>query len=99
MFHFHTGTMSRRAEKLNKEVPEAYIEMHPDDAQRISIGKITACKGQQPRGEIELIARVTDRIKPGVVFIPFHFAEAAANALTNSAFDPSPRSRNTRYVR
>jgi predicted molibdopterin-dependent oxidoreductase YjgC len=40
------------------------------------------------RGEIELIVRVTDRIKPGVVFIPFHFAEAAANALTNSAFDP-----------
>ena len=35
-----------------------------------------------------MVARVTDRIKPGVVFIPFHFAEAAANALTNSAFDP-----------
>jgi predicted molibdopterin-dependent oxidoreductase YjgC len=40
------------------------------------------------RGEIELVARVTDRITPGVVFIPFHFAEAAANALTHGAFDP-----------
>jgi len=40
------------------------------------------------RGEIELGVRVTSRIKPGIVFIPFHFAEAAANALTNAAVDP-----------
>jgi len=40
------------------------------------------------RGAIELLARVTDRITPGVVFIPFHFAEAAANELTHGAFDP-----------
>jgi len=88
MFHFHTGTMSRRSDKLHKEVPEAYVELHPDDAQRIGIGKTPRVKVTSRRGEIELIARVTDRIKPGVVFIPFHFAEAAANTLTNSAFDP-----------
>ena len=40
------------------------------------------------RGEIELGVRVTNEIKPGVVFIPFHFAEAAANVLTNTALDP-----------
>ena len=40
------------------------------------------------RGEIELGVRVTERIKPGIVFIPFHFAEAAANALTHAALDP-----------
>jgi len=40
------------------------------------------------RGQIELGVRVTKRIKPGIVFIPFHFAEAAANALTNAAIDP-----------
>ncbi len=40
------------------------------------------------RGQIELGVRVTERIKPGIVFIPFHFAEAAANTLTNSAVDP-----------
>jgi formate dehydrogenase alpha subunit len=88
MFHFHTGTMSRRSDKLHKEVPEAYVELHPDDAQRIGIGKTPRVKVTSRRGEIELIARITDRIKPGVVFIPFHFAEAAANTLTNSAFDP-----------
>ena len=40
------------------------------------------------RAKIELVARVTPCIRPGVVFIPFHFAEAAANALTNAALDP-----------
>jgi predicted molibdopterin-dependent oxidoreductase YjgC len=88
MFHFHTGTMSRRAEKLHSEVPEAYVEMHPDDAARIGNGSVNKVRVSSRRGEIELVARVTDRIIPGVVFIPFHFAEAAANALTNSAFDP-----------
>ena len=88
MFHFHTGTMSRRAEKLNKEVPEAYVEIHPADAKQVGLNGSKKVKVSSRRGEIELVARVTDRIKPGVVFIPFHFAEAAANALTNGAFDP-----------
>ncbi len=88
MFHFHTGTMTRRSEKLHNEVPEGYVELHPDDAQRIGLGRDPWVRVSSRRGEIELVARVTDRITPGVVFIPFHFAEAAANALTNSAFDP-----------
>lgn len=88
MFHFHTGTMSRRSDKLNNEVSEAYIEIHPDDAAKLGNGSTNRVRVRSRRGEIELVARITDRIKPGVVFIPFHFAEAAANALTNSAFDP-----------
>ena len=96
MFHFHTGTMTRRSEKLEQEVPEAYVELHPDDAARIGLLPSPLQGGQRGagvrvasrRGEIELVARVTPRIRPGVVFIPFHFAEAAANALTNSALDP-----------
>lgn len=88
MFHFHTGTMSRRSEKLNQEVSEAYVEMHPEDAVKVGLNGNKKVKVSSRRGEIELTALVTSRIKPGVVFIPFHFAEAAANTLTNSAFDP-----------
>ena len=62
--------------------------MHPDDAKKTGLNGKKTVKVISRRGEIELAALVTDRIKPGVVFIPFHFAEAAANALTNSAFDP-----------
>jgi len=96
MFHFHTGTMTRRSGKLDHEVPEAYVEIHPDDAERIRLLPPRSRGGQRGgqvrvasrRGEIELEARVTERIRPGVLFIPFHFAEAAANALTNAALDP-----------
>ena len=99
MFHWHTGTMTRRSEKLEQEVPEAYVEMHPDDAAHI--GLLPPCERggarggrvlvASRRGEIELGVRVTPRIRPGVVFIPFHFAEAAANALTHAALDPTAK--------
>ena len=88
MFHWHTGSMTRRSEKLEQEVPEAYVEIHPDDADRIGLDGSQRVRVASRRGEIELATRVTERIRPGVVFIPFHFAEAAANALTNSALDP-----------
>ncbi|TET55147.1 MAG: formate dehydrogenase subunit alpha [Anaerolineales bacterium] len=88
MFHWHTGTMSRRTEKLEQEQPEAYVEMHPGDAERIGLNGEKRVRVTSRRGQIELAVLVTDRIRPGVVFIPFHFAEAAANALTNAALDP-----------
>ena len=88
MFHWHTGTMTRRSEKLEQEVPEAYVEMHPDDAEHIGLDNARRVKVSSRRGEIELGVRITPRIRPGVVFIPFHFAEAAANALTHAALDP-----------
>jgi formate dehydrogenase alpha subunit len=87
MFHWHTGTMTRRSEKLEQEVPEAYVEMHPKDAAQIGLNGSERVKVASRRAAIELAVRVTDRIRPGVIFIPFHFAEAAANALTNSALD------------
>jgi predicted molibdopterin-dependent oxidoreductase YjgC len=88
MFHWHTGTMTRRSEKLEQEVPEAYVEMHPDDAARVGLDGSRRVRVASRRGEIELLVRVTPRIRPGVVFVPFHFAEAAANALTHAALDP-----------
>ena len=91
MFHWHTGTMTRRSEKLHQEVPEAYVEMHPDDAAGIGLNGAKRVRVASRRGEIELAALVTPRIRPGVVFIPFHFAEAAANALTNAALDPTAK--------
>jgi len=88
MFHYHTGTMTRRSEKLSQEVPEAYIELHPEDAAKVGLNGGKRVRVISRRGQIELGVRVTKRIKPGIVFIPFHFAEAAANALTNAAIDP-----------
>ena len=88
MFHFHTGSMTRRTEKLDREAPEAYVEIHPKDAAYIGLDGSRRVRVTSRRGEIELGVRVTRAIRPGVVFIPFHFAEAAANVLTHSALDP-----------
>ncbi len=88
MFHYHTGSMTRRSEKLDREVPEGYVEISPEDADRLGLGKSARVRVVSRRGEIETRAWITRRVPPGVVFIPFHFAEAAANVLTNPALDP-----------
>ncbi len=88
MFHYHTGSMTRRSEKLDKEVPEGYVEISPEDAVRLGLGKSARVRVISRRGEIETRAWITRRVPPGLVFIPFHFAEAAANVLTNPAVDP-----------
>jgi predicted molibdopterin-dependent oxidoreductase YjgC len=88
MFHFHTGSMTRRSPKLHSEVSEAYVEINVEDAKKIGVNGHKHVRVSSRRGQIELGVRVTDDIKRGVIFIPFHFAEAAANTLTNSAIDP-----------
>jgi formate dehydrogenase alpha subunit len=88
MFHYHTGSMTRRSEKLDQEVPEGYVEISPEDANRLGLGKSEPVRVVSRRGEIETKAWITRRVSPGTVFIPFHFAEAAANVLTNPVVDP-----------
>jgi predicted molibdopterin-dependent oxidoreductase YjgC len=88
MFHYHTGSMTRRSPKLDQEVPEGYVEISPEDADRLGLGKSERVRVVSRRGEIETRAWITRRVPPGTVFIPFHFSEAAANVLTNPALDP-----------
>ncbi len=88
MFHYHTGSLTRRSEKLDQEVPGGYVEISPEDADRLGLGKSEQIRVVSRRGEIETKAWITRRVPPGTVFIPFHFAEAAANLLTNPALDP-----------
>lgn len=88
MFHWHGGTMTRRSVKLDREVPEAYVEVNPQDAEGLGLKDGERGRLVTRRGEIETNIWVTKRVAPGVVFAPFHFAEAAANILTNPALDP-----------
>jgi formate dehydrogenase alpha subunit len=89
--HYHTGTMTRKSEGLNRLVPACQAEIHPQDAKRLQIASGQQVRVASRRGEITVTALVTDRAQPGMVFIPFHFAEAAANVLTNSAHDSAAR--------
>lgn len=80
--HYHTGTMTRRSWALQREAPEAFLEMHPDDAARIGLKTDWKVNVRSRRGSVVARLRVTPEILPGVVFLPFHFAESAANVLT-----------------
>ncbi|MFP4169983.1 MAG: formate dehydrogenase subunit alpha [Methanomassiliicoccales archaeon] len=87
-YHFHTRTMTGRSEGLDEIVPEAYVEMHPLDADDLDLRDGGRAKVRSRRGEIDIRVMVTDRVPQGTVFIPFHFGETAANRLTNAALDP-----------
>lgn len=91
LFHYHTGSMTRRSRGLDAIRPYPYVEIHPDTAAGLGIADGQMVEVASRRGSIRLRALVTDRTAPRVVFIPFHYAEAAANVLTNPALDPRAR--------
>lgn len=86
--HYHTGTMTRRSRGLAEFMPADYLEIHPQDACRLGIVDGDLVKVVSRRGEITIKAKVTEMVRPGTVFTSFHFAESAANLLTNTARDP-----------
>jgi formate dehydrogenase major subunit len=87
LYHFHTGTLTRRVEGIMSHVGESFVEIHPETADRLGVEDESYVRVASRRGEIVVRADVTDRVGPGVVFVPMHFAHGAANALTNERFD------------
>lgn len=88
IFHYHTGTMTRKSRHLVSEINEGFIEIHPEDAKKLNIKDKEIVEVSSRRGKVKVKAKITENIKKGVVFMPFHFAECAANMLTNTALDP-----------
>ena len=88
LWHWHTGTMTRRSKDLEAEEPTGWIEINPEDAKALGIQNKEMVKAITRRGEVKVPARVTKDIMKGVTFMPFHFKECAANVLTNNALDP-----------
>ncbi len=86
LYHWHGGTLTRNSQ-LDFAMPEPLVEINPLDAPHIPCEDGEPVRVTSRRGSIVLRARVTEKASPGVVFIPFHFAEAAANRLTNDALD------------
>ncbi|MBP6471472.1 MAG: formate dehydrogenase subunit alpha [Chloroflexi bacterium] len=86
LYHWHGSTMSGRS-RLEEVYPEATCEMHPDDAQALDLETGDWIEVSSRRGSIKLRVLVTGRSPQGTIFIPFHFAEAAANVLTTVQLD------------
>ena len=91
LYHWHTGSLTRRSKGLEAICPEAVVELNTEDASKLGIADGQMVRVSSRRGEITAKAEVSGRIKPGVVFIPWHFAEAAANKLTIAALDPTAK--------
>jgi formate dehydrogenase major subunit len=80
--------MTRRSATLDAEVPTGWIEINPEDAKALGIKDKEIVRAISRRGSVEVPAKVTKDIMKGVMFMPFHFKECAANVLTNNALDP-----------
>jgi formate dehydrogenase major subunit len=88
IFHFHTGTMTRKTQRLNNELSNGFAEINPEDARKLDIENGDQVLLKSRRGEIKTIARVTDDIKKGLIFMPWHFSECGPNILTGPTAGP-----------
>lgn len=91
LYHYHTMTMTGRSEGIQKIAGRSFVEINPADAKRHGIENGGRIKLASRRAEIEVDARVTERVPEGVLYMPFHYADGAANWLTSSALDPISR--------
>ena len=86
--HWHTGAMTRRASTLDSIEPEAIACLHGRELERLGVRPGERLRVTTRRGSIELVARRDRDVPEGMIFIPFCFAEAPANMLTNPQLDP-----------
>lgn len=87
LYHYHTRTMTGKVEGLNQKSPHSYVEINPATADKLGIKDGEKVLIASRRGEITTVAKITDIVDDNVVFMPFHFADGAANYLTNTALD------------
>ena len=86
--HWHTGALTRRASVLDALEPEAVAQLNYRDLKRLGVEPGDMVRVETRRGIIELKARVDRAVPEGVLFVPFCYAEAPANFLTNPQLDP-----------
>jgi ferredoxin-nitrate reductase len=100
IYHFHTRTKTARAPQLQNAAPDAWVEMHPSDAEELGVREGDVVRLESPRGQLEAKARISG-IKEGLVFAPFHYGyfdsdgldgrPRAANELTITEWDPASK--------
>ena len=89
LYHYHTGTMTRRSGPLAWVEPRGYVEINSEDAADIDLMHDQAVIIESRRGTVRTRAKITDSVPPGTIFLAFHWREAPANMLTQDfALDP-----------
>lgn len=87
MYHWHTGTMTRRSSALDARESTATVELNPDDAAELGVRDGDEVSITSRRNSIRIAVRVSSRVARRQVFVPMHYREAAANLLTNPVLD------------
>lgn len=88
MYHWHTGTMTRRSFALDARESGPIVELHPKDASELGVVDGDEVLIASRRGEVRISVRISERVARRQIFIPMHYREAAVNLLTNPALDP-----------
>ncbi|MFL6142345.1 MAG: molybdopterin oxidoreductase family protein [Labedaea sp.] len=90
--HYQSGAQTRLVGELADAVPEAFVEVHPDTAERAGLADGDAALVTSRRGSVRARVRCVASIQPDLVFLPFHFPDGQrANLITNPALDPVSR--------
>jgi formate dehydrogenase (coenzyme F420) alpha subunit len=89
VLHYNAGAMTRRTRSLHEREPELFVQINPQTAKSYGVGEQAEALVTTRRGEAKAKVRITRRIPPGVLFMPFHFPEM--NLLTNDALDPTAK--------
>jgi predicted molibdopterin-dependent oxidoreductase YjgC len=89
LYHYHTGTMTRRSGPLAWVEPRGYVEINAEDASAVDVLDDQAVIIESRRGIVRTRAKISDSVPPGTIFLAFHWREAPANMLTQDfALDP-----------
>jgi len=91
LYHYHTGTMTMKTKGLNILSPECFVEISDSDARKLGLGTGSMVDVSSRRGKISAKLKISSKAVDGTIFIPFHFAKAAANELTNAKLDPTAK--------
>jgi len=87
LFHYNAGNMTRQSESITQKQSESFVEINSRDAEHLGIRDSQAVRVTTRRGTQVVRAAVGDRVRAGVIWMPFHFVECPTNALTNDQFD------------
>ncbi len=88
LYQYHTGTMTMKSDGIMDIAPECFVEISPQDAGKLGVEDGAVVEVASRRGTIRARIKISNKAVSGTVFIPFHYAGAAANRLTNAALDP-----------
>jgi len=91
LYHWHSGSMTRRSKGLTEKVKRGWVGISPRDARDLKLKEGDPVRVTSRRGSLVSLAHILDSLQPGMVFATFHFSEETANVLTNPALDPKSK--------